>query len=238
MNRCKHRPWPRFWCGLAAWCLVFASAPLDAQSFPPYDHVFLLIMENENYNQVIGNQYAPILNALAADYGLATNYRGVADPSEPNYVAMLGGDFFGINSDDPYWFPGHTVSADNLMSQLEGAGKTWRGYFQNMPYLGYRGYCYPDKCNGIPDADTQYVAKHNGMVNFAGLQTPTELGKISPTPSCRPISRREQFRTSAISFPTSAMTCMARHPGAWTRTTRGPSSRAGSSRKETSLWAV
>jgi hypothetical protein len=104
----------------------------------------------------------------------------VADPSEPNYVAMLGGDFFGINSDDPYWFPGQTVSADNLMSQLEGAGKTCRGYFQNMPYAGYRGYCYPDKCNGIPDADTQYVSKHNGIVNFANLQTPAELGKMFP----------------------------------------------------------
>ena len=181
MNRWKHLPSARFWCGVAVLYLVFAAAPaLDAQSFPQYDHVFLVIMENENYNQVIGNQHAPILNALAADYGLATNYRGVADPSEPNYVAMLGGDFFGINSDDPYWFPGHTVNADNLMSQLEAAGKTWRGYFQDMPYPGYRGYCYPDKCNGIPDADTQYVSKHNGIVNFANLQTPAELGKMFP----------------------------------------------------------
>jgi hypothetical protein len=156
------------------------ASPLRAQSFPQYDHVFLLIMENENYNQVIGNQHAPILNALAQDYGLATNYRGVADPSEPNYVAMLGGDLFSVSGDDPYWFPGQTVNANNLMSQLEGAGKTWRGYFQNMPYPGYRGYCYPDKCNGIPDADTQYVTKHNGIVNFANLQTPTELGKMFP----------------------------------------------------------
>ena len=59
-------------------------------------------------------------------------------------------------------------------------GKTWRGYFQSMPYPGYRGYCYPDKCNGIPDADTQYVSKHNGIVNFANLQTSTELAKMFP----------------------------------------------------------
>ena len=93
---------------------------------------------------------------------------------------MLGGDTFGISSDDPYWFLGQTVSASNLMSELEGAGKTWRGYFQNMPYPGYRGYCYPDKRNGIPDADTQYVSKHNGIVNFADLQTPSELAKMYP----------------------------------------------------------
>ena len=189
MNSWKHRPPARLMHKVVALCLAFAvSASLvEAQTanttgFPQYDHVFLIIMENEGFNQVFGNQFAPILNALANDYGLATNYTGVADPSEPNYVAMLGGDFFGINNDDPYWFPGQTVSAPNLMSQLEAAGKTWRGYFQNMPYPGYRGYCYPDKCNGIPDADTLYVAKHNGMVNFANMQTPTEFGKMFPLP--------------------------------------------------------
>ena len=49
-----------------------------------------------------------------------------------------------------------------------------------MPYAGYRGYCYPAKCNGIPDSDTEYVAKHNGIVNFANLQAPTELAKMYP----------------------------------------------------------
>jgi hypothetical protein len=166
---------------LIVFCFLIGVPTLKAQAnFPQYNHVFLIIMENEGYNGIIGNQYAPILNALAQDYGLATNYTGVGDPSEPNYVGMLGGDTFGLSSDDPYWFPGQTVSASNLLSELEGAGKTWKGYFQNMPYPGYRGYCYPDKCNGIPDADTQYVSKHNGIVNFADLQTPSELAKMYP----------------------------------------------------------
>jgi hypothetical protein len=149
-------------------------------AFPQYDHVFLIINENHNYNQIIGNPAAPIINALASDYGIATSYTGVSDPSEPNYVAMLGGSDFGISSDDPYFFPGNTVSAANLMSQLEAAGKTWKGYFQDMPYAGYRGYCYPGKCNGIPDSDTEYVAKHNGIVNFANMQTPAEWIKQTP----------------------------------------------------------
>ena len=149
-------------------------------SVPPYDHVFVVINENHNYNQIIGNPAAPIINALANDYGLATSYTGVGDPSEPNYVAMLGGSTFGINNDDPYFFPGHTVQAANLMSQLDGAGKSWKGYFQDLPYAGFRGYCYPAKCNGIPDSDTQYVAKHNGIVNFANMQTPAEWAKQVP----------------------------------------------------------
>jgi hypothetical protein len=182
MNDAKLRPIARLISGTIALFLILAATAsiLTGQNFPRYNHVFLVIMENEGYQQIIGNSYAPIMNALARDYGLAANYRGVADPSEPNYVAMLGGDSFGISSDDPYWFPGQTVNAANLMSQLEQAGLNWRGYFQNMPYPGYRGYCYPNKCNGIPDADTQYVSKHNGIVNFANLQAPAELRKMFP----------------------------------------------------------
>jgi hypothetical protein len=160
--------------------LAPASATSAASAFPQYNHVFLLIDENHGANTILGNPAAPEINALANDYGLATSYTGVADPSEPNYVAMLGGSAFGINSDDPYFFPGHTVSAPNLMSQMEQAGLSWKGYFQDMPYAGYRGYCYPAKCNGIPDSDTEYVAKHNGIVNFANMQTPAEFAKQEP----------------------------------------------------------
>jgi hypothetical protein len=159
-----------------------AATTRSASPFPRYDHVFLIVDENHTYNQIIGNPAAPEINALAKDYGLATRYAGVADPSEPNYVAMLGGSAFGISSDDPYFFPGQTVDQPNLMSQLEGAGLTWKGYFQGMPYQGYRGYCFPAKCNGIPDSDTQYVAKHNGIVNFANMQTPAGYAKQVPYP--------------------------------------------------------
>jgi hypothetical protein len=159
---------------------VIGKTSAALSGFPQYDHVFVIINENHQYGQIIGNPAAPIINALANDYGLATQYTGVGDPSEPNYVAMLGGDTFGIASDDPYFFPGHTVNAENLMSQLDAAKKTWRGYFQDLPYAGYRGYCYPAKCNGIPDSDTQYVAKHNGIVNFANMQVPSEFAKQMP----------------------------------------------------------
>jgi hypothetical protein len=162
---------------------VTTVAPVNespATGFPKYDHVFLLIAENHKFDQIIGNPVAPVINGLANEYGLATQYTGVSDPSEPNYVAMLGGSDFGIASDDPWFFPGQTANAANLMSQLEAAGKTWRAYFQDMPYAGYRGYCFPGKCNGIPDSDTEYVAKHNGIVNFANMQNPVDFGKQMP----------------------------------------------------------
>src|SRR5215831_2542452 len=126
MTSWKHSPSAGLIAAALAVCVAIAApAPkLQAQTFPQYDHVFVVILENEGFKGIIGNQNAPILNALATDYGLATNYSGVGDPSEPNYVAILGGDTFGITDDDPYWFPGQTVNASNLMTQLEAAGKT------------------------------------------------------------------------------------------------------------------
>src|SRR5258708_12308984 len=86
--------------GLGA-AVASAAAASAAASFPQYNHVFLILDENLSYSQVIGSPDAPDINALAADYGIATHYTGVGDPSEPNYVGMLGGSTFGITDDNP-----------------------------------------------------------------------------------------------------------------------------------------
>jgi hypothetical protein len=93
---------------------------------------------------------------------------------------MLAGSTFGLSDDNPYFWPGHTQNAANLMSQLDAAGKTWKGYLGGLPYAGYRGYCYPEKCLGIPDSDPLYASKHNGIVNFANLRNPTDMAKMTP----------------------------------------------------------
>ena len=67
-----------------------------------FQHVFLLIEENHDRSQIVGNPNAPTFNRLAETYGQATNYFGVTHPSEPNYVAMIGGDYLGIQDDDAY----------------------------------------------------------------------------------------------------------------------------------------
>src|SRR5260370_17233123 len=107
---------------LAAMALVSgttaSAVAANASSFPQYDHVFLIVEENTNFSGLIGNPVAPDINALASDYGLATHYTGVGDPSEPNYVAMLGGSTFGISTDDPYFWPAHTISQPTLLSPL------------------------------------------------------------------------------------------------------------------------
>jgi hypothetical protein len=132
---------------------------------PVFSHVFQIVMENHEYSSVIGNSSAPYTNSLAQQYGLATNYYGIRHPSLPNYLAMIGGDTFGITSDCTTCF----VNATNLVDRLEGAGKSWKAYMESMPspcFVGDSG---------------QYVQRHNPFIYFDDIRTNTaRCNKIVP----------------------------------------------------------
>ena len=178
----------RVWVPLAlvsvlSLALTWGASPgvAAAPPLPRYDHVFLIVEENHGFSQVIGNPAAPNLNALAKRYGLATRYFGVSNPSLPNYLAMLGGSTFNVGDDNAYWF--NLQHKPSLMSQLEGATLRWKGYFQSMPYAGFRGDCYPVRCVGMPDQDPLYAVKHNAMPYFASVSgSAAERAKLTPLP--------------------------------------------------------
>jgi hypothetical protein len=162
---------------LAGACLVAAALSLigvaagpaalaqPAASMPRLDHVFLIMEENNGFHDVIGDPAAPNLNYLAKTFGIETDYFGVSpDSSESNYVGLLGGNVYGVISDDAYWK--NLIHAPSLISQLDQAGVSWKAYLQALPYPGYQGICYPAKCNGAPDSDPLFVSKHDGIQNF------------------------------------------------------------------------
>ncbi|HEY9607631.1 MAG TPA: alkaline phosphatase family protein [Allocoleopsis sp.] len=149
---------------------------------PQYKHIFVIIEENKAFDQIRGNPDAPIINQLAQTYGMASNFFGEVHPSEANYIAMLGGSTFGIHDDAPYYAKAstpeshgvdHTIKGRSLLDQLEEKGLTWKGYFEDIPYPGYKGTAYPNSIN------TLYASKHNGFMNFLKVQNdPKELAKL------------------------------------------------------------
>lgn len=170
---------------LAALLLCLSLAPAAA-GVPRYAHIFIVIEENRTADQIIGNRNAPRLNRLARQYGWASNYFAVAHPSEPNYVALLGGDTFGIADDDAYWcrrglsrpgcphafsaaYADHTVTGPGLADQLAKRGVSWRGYFQSLPRPGSPVAVWPRK-------DELYAVKHNGFMNFRSVQRDRRRG--------------------------------------------------------------
>lgn len=111
-----------------------STTPPPATSAGPIDHVVLVVLENKNYNDVVGSAAMPYLNGLIPKAALATNYFANAHPSIGNYFTMTTGQQ--ITGDDS--FTG-VVSVDNLARDLTAAGKTWRFYAQSLPSVGYLG---------------------------------------------------------------------------------------------------
>ena len=128
---------------------------MRAATLPSFDHVFVIVMENHAYNQIIGSSAAPYINSLATSGGLGTNYTAVAHPSLPNYLALAGGNTYGITSDcTTCW-----VSAPNIADNLEAAGKSWKAYQESMPSACFVG-----------DSGS-YVQKHDPFIYFNNIRT-------------------------------------------------------------------
>jgi hypothetical protein len=71
---------------------------------PRLDHVFIIMMENHGYGQIINNPNAPFINKYAKSANLGTNYFAIAHPSLTNYLEIVGGSNFGIQTDNyPDW---------------------------------------------------------------------------------------------------------------------------------------
>ena len=123
--------------GLSASAILSITITAATAAVAPFGHVLIVMEENTNYADVIGSASAPYLNALANQYGLATQYYASSHPSIPNYFALTTGQT--LTNDDsqtPLTFP---VSVDNVVRELVAAGKTWKSYAESIPSVGYIG---------------------------------------------------------------------------------------------------
>ncbi len=167
-----------------------APGPKRLEGVPRFAHIFVILAENKSYDEIIGGPNAPNITRLARAYGDASRFYGEVHPSEANYVALLGGDTFGIHDDDPWYckpgasdpacvslayehpYPDHTVHARGLSDQLNAAHLSWKGYYEDLPAPG--SLAYIASTPGLDDgtrATALYAAKHSGFTNFASVQS-------------------------------------------------------------------
>ena len=172
-------------CGCAS---LAPAAPVTLEGVPRYTHVFVIIDENKDYGQILDPTAAPHIARLAADYGNAVHFFAEVHPSEANYVALLGGDTFGIHDDDAYYcragstepfcdgakapgYADHTVHAPHLGDQLAAAGLDWKGYYESLPEPGSGAVTASDPAYDNGTRKTAlYASKHSGFMNFADVQ--------------------------------------------------------------------
>jgi len=86
---------------------MFAQQGEAPRGIPHLDHVFVIMMENHGYSQIVGNKNAPFANQYAKSANSTTNYFAVGHPSSTNYLEIVGASNFGVRSDNaPDWHNG------------------------------------------------------------------------------------------------------------------------------------
>jgi acid phosphatase len=129
------------------------EAPGAGTSRAVDDHVtklLVFVVENHSLDQM--RRGMPFVRGLADRYGYATRYRAVTHPSLPNYLAIAGGDTFGVTDDaapSVHPLPGPTVFGSAI-----SAGSTAKLYAEAMD----------TRCQLEPSG--RYAVKHNPWAYF------------------------------------------------------------------------
>ena len=118
-------------------------------------HVAVVIFENQNYADIVGNDAMPYLNGLAQQGALATQFYANAHPSIGNYFMLTTGQL--VSTDDNF---AGTFRGDNITTAVRSASKAWRAYAESLPSTGYvDGDQYP------------YIKHHNPFAYFDNVRT-------------------------------------------------------------------
>jgi phosphatidylinositol-3-phosphatase len=178
--------------------LATATAAGSARAaLPHFDHVFIVVLENENADATYGpDTPIPYLaKTLAAQGAFVPNYYATGHLSLDNYITMVSGQAPNVatQADCPVFtdfVPGTPVAdgqflgigcvyppaTQTIANQLEGAGLTWKGYMEDM---AAKAPAEPASCRhpaigAVDDTETaevgdQYAARHNPFVYFHSI---------------------------------------------------------------------
>lgn len=133
---------------------MILSHAAPAPPIPSFSHIFVIVLENREANTILDSPDAAYLTSLASRYAVADRYYGVTHPSLPNYLALTGGDTFGITTD----CTDCPIDAPNLVDQLAEHGKSWKAYLEGFP-----GNCFTGAW-----ADG-YAKKHNPFMYYTSI---------------------------------------------------------------------
>lgn len=130
---------------------------------PVYDHVVILVEENKDYEEVVGQDYAPYLNQLKTEGASFTRMYGEEHFSQGNYFWLFSGNnqTVGFRDQVPTEETNHNYpfTAANLGSQLIDKGLSFKGYAESLPEIGFTG----------DTVDNIYARKHVPWTSFANI---------------------------------------------------------------------
>src|SRR5881296_1890956 len=84
-----------------------------------FDQLVVVLMENKNLNEVYGP--APYMTQLADQYSFSQGWSSITNPSQPNYIAIMGASTFGVGGDGNH----PNLNHPTLVDLIETSGHTW-----------------------------------------------------------------------------------------------------------------
>jgi hypothetical protein len=163
---------PRLRTQLAVLTALTLATPLSGPAGAkngPVRRVFVYVMENTSFNDVVGSPDAPYLNSLVKRYALATSYTATSHASLGNYLAMTSGQPPNpAIASDCFFYGGPLCIQDvpNIADQLEAKHRTWRGYMDSMPRP-----CAHTAENTVEQSQTGYSPRHNPFVYYRSIMS-------------------------------------------------------------------
>jgi phosphatidylinositol-3-phosphatase len=134
--------------GAGAWTSV---------KLPVYEHIVIVVEENKDYEEVIGNPAARFINdTLRAEGASLSQMFGEEHHSEGNYFWLFSGSDQNVGFMDGT--PSNPIEAENLAHQLIAKGLSFKGYSEDLPEIG-----------STVERQGLYARKHVPWVSFSNV---------------------------------------------------------------------
>src|ERR1700693_1534594 len=155
----------------AALSMLSAALSMQAQGLSAapvgkhFDQVVIVVLENEGTDQALADPYISSLTRDKAAW--FSRYYAITHPSFPNYLAIVAGSTFGIDTDHrPAPLKGATIA-----DRLEEKNLTWKSYAENYPGGCFLGSAAGEGRLSPNSTPTElYVRKHVPLLAFSAIE--------------------------------------------------------------------
>ncbi|KAI0970910.1 phosphoesterase family-domain-containing protein [Xylaria arbuscula] len=129
-----------------------------------FDRFISIWLENQDFDKVAADSAFADLKRFGI---LQTRYYAHTHPSQPNYLAAVAGDYWGLDHDEVVRIP---ENVSTIVDLLEPKQITWKGYFEGIPGPGYMAEASVGRPeNQSPNGTWDYVRKHNPFVSYDSI---------------------------------------------------------------------
>jgi phosphatidylinositol-3-phosphatase len=158
-----------------------ADRPPWPSTLPVYDHIVIVVEENKDFEQILGDRFdAPYIRKLATEG--ATFERMFAEEhfSQGNYFWLFSGSNQNVGFRDQVPskanHPDYPFKSSNLGEQLIRKGLSFKGYSESLPSIGSTAEFDPPHCRGD---QCIYARKHVPWISFANVPNGTTVATSS-----------------------------------------------------------